>query len=34
MELIHHDSDDVNNCDASDDNGDDVRDFIHNNMFT
>ncbi len=37
MELIHDDSDDVNNCDANDDNGDvgdDVRDVIHNNMFT
>ncbi len=38
MELIHgDDSDDVNNCDPGNDDGDvgdDVRDVIHNNMFT
>ncbi len=38
MELIHgDDSDDVYNCDPSNDDGDvgdDVRDVIHNNMFT
>ncbi len=35
MELIHGDySDDFNNCDPGNDDGDDVRDVIHNNMFT
>ncbi len=38
MELIHgDDSDDVNNCDPGNDDGevgDDVKDVIHNNMFT
>ncbi len=38
MELIHDDdNDDVNNCDADDDDGDvgdDITNVIHNNMFT